>query len=585
MNRLQKTLAMLMVVLLLVSSSVAAFGQEAVLTTPQSPDAFVIEDWEPFTADGEIKRDDRDATGMNGVVATGKFEASKVGVEIILAGGNAIDAAVAIGFALGVCEPQSSGLGGGGFMMIHSAQGETTFIDFREVAPAASTVEMWPVGEDGKVINNVKREGGLSIGVPGEVKGLLYALDTYGTMTREQVMNPAIQLAEEGYKVSAVMNRDMSNSYEKIMRYPATASIYLKEGFPFEVGDVLKNPDLAKTLTKIRDEGESAFYSGSIAEAIVSSIQEAGGLITLEDLANYKIAVREPIKATYRDDYEIITVAPPSTGGVHIIQILNILENFDVASMEVNSPEYLHLFSEATKLALADRAKYGGDTDFVDVPINGMISKEYCKTLAEKIDMNAVQQYKEGNPWDYESEQTTSYSIIDSQGNMVAVTKTVNGVFASGVVAEGTGILMNNEMDDFSVGAEGVNAVEPGKKPLSSMSPTLVLKNGKAFMSLGAPGAVLIIPGVAMTITRVIDHGMDIQDAIDAPRILEGWGKTVLETRVPEDVKAALEAIGHEFTYDEGWYPYPCVQGVYVMENGTIRGGADPRRDGKALGY
>ncbi|MGI6699206.1 MAG: gamma-glutamyltransferase [Christensenellales bacterium] len=575
MKRLTKVVSLLVALMLLMSLSVVGLGQET----------FRIEDWEPYNADGTIKRTERDATGVNGVVSTGKFEASKVGVEIILAGGNAIDAAVAIGFALGVCEPQSSGLGGGGFMMIHSAEGETTFIDFREIAPAASTVEMWPVGEDGKVINNVKRMGGLSVGVPGEVKGLLYALETYGTMTREQVMNPAIKLAEEGYKVSAVMNRDMANSYEKLIKYPATAEIYLKEGFPYEVGDILKNPDLAKTLTLIRDNGESAFYTGPVAEAIVNSIQEDNGLITMEDLANYEIKMRDPIKATYRDDYEIITVAPPSTGGVHIIQILNILENFDVSSMEADSPEFLHLFAEATKLALADRAKYGGDTDFVDVPINGMISKEYCKTLAEKIDMTISQQYVEGNPWDYESEQTTSYSIIDKEGNMVAVTKTVNSVFASGVVAKGTGILMNNEMDDFSLGAEGVNAVEPGKKPLSSMSPTLVLKNGKPFMSLGAPGAVLIIPGVAMTITCVIDHGMDIQEAIDAPRILEGWGKVVLETRVPESVKEALEAMGHDIRYEEAWYSYPCVQGVCVMEDGTIRGGGDPRRDGKALGY
>lgn len=548
-------------------------------------------DWKPYDENGQIKRTDRDGNGENGVVSTGKYEASLIGAQIISEGGNAIDAAVAVGFALGVCEPQSSGLGGGGFMIIHSAKtGETKFIDFREMAPAAATPDMWPMDENGDLTDDSKWVGGKAVGVPGEVKGLLYALDTYGTMTRAQVMDPSIALAQNGYEVSAVMNRDMKNSFEKLVRFPATAEIYLKDGFPYEVGDIITNPDLAKTLTTIRDNGESAFYTGPIAEAIVQAAQDAGGRLTMEDMASFEIREREPSVGTYRG-YEIVSAPPPSSGGTTIVEILNIMENYDVGAMDINSAEYYHLLSESFKLAFADRAEYMGDTAFIDVPLAGMTSKEYAKELSDLILPNVSTDHIPGNPWIYESPQTTHFSIMDKEGNIVAVTKTVNTVFSSGVVAKGTGVLLNNQMDDFDHGYDSVNAIAGGKIPLSSMSPTIIMKDGKPVMSLGAPGAQRIITGVVQVITKVIDHNMDIQDAISAPRIHDGsdydagTNVMVYESRIPEETVKELEAMGHKMIDEGDWLEYPCVQGVVMLEDGTLRGGADPRRDGKAVGY
>lgn len=558
-------------------------------TTEQSKNNITIKevkDWKPYDQNGNIIRTDRDATGINGVVSTGKFETSKIGLDIIKKGGNAIDAAVAVGFGLGVCEPQSSGIGGGGFMIIRFAKtGETKFIDFREIAPKNATPDMWKLDKDGKVINNEKVVGGKSIGVPGEVKGLLYALEKYGTMSREEVMQPAIDMARNGYSVSAVMNRDIMNSFERIEKYPETAKIYLNDGLPFSTGDIIKNPDLAKTLEIIAKEGEKPFYEGEIAEAIVKSAQEAGGVLTMEDMKNYNIRVNEPLVGTYRG-YEIVTSAPPSSGGAHIIEILNILENYDMSKIEPGSAEYYHIFSEAIKMAFADRAKFCGDTEFVDVPVNGLISKDYAKELAEKIDMDKSQKYIAGNPWTWnESKDTTHYSIVDKEGNIVAVTKTVNDVFASGVVAKGTGILLNDEMDDFDTGYGKANSVEAGKKPLSSMSPTIVLKDGKPVMSLGAPGSTRIITGVAQVISLVLDYDMDIQEAINFPRIHDDFDELVYETRIDEKVINELKELGHNLKDEGEWLEYPCVQGVTMEENGLLRGGADPRRDGKALGF
>ncbi|MEG2871325.1 MAG: gamma-glutamyltransferase, partial [Clostridium sp.] len=287
-------------------------------------------EWKPYDEAGQIKRDDRDGNGKNGVVSTGKYEASKIGAEIIKNGGNAVDAAVAVAFALGVCEPQSSGLGGGGFMMIHTAKtGENVFVDFREPAPEKATPGMWPMDAAGEV-DKSKWEGGPSVGVPGEVKGMLHALEEYGTMSREQVMNPAIEMAENGFKVSAVMNRDMMEKFEKLTTYEALGKIYLKDGYPYSVGDTLKNPDLAKTLTMIRDKGADAFYKGEVAEAMVKAVTETGGILTMDDLANYDVKLRTPVSGNYRG-YEILSSPPPSSGGTTIVEILNILENFDIA--------------------------------------------------------------------------------------------------------------------------------------------------------------------------------------------------------------------------------------------------------------
>lgn len=545
-----------------------------------------VENWKPYDANGNILRTDRDATGVNGVVSTGKYEATKIGVDIIKKGGNAIDAAVAVGFALGVCEPQSSGIGGGGFMVIRFAKtGETKFIDFREIAPKNATPDMWKLDKDGKVIDNEKAVGGKAVGVPGEVKGMMYALEKYGTMSRKDVIQPSVELAENGYEVSAVLSRDIKNKYDMIEMFPETSKIYLNEGFPYEVGETIKNPDLANTLRKIIKNGEKAVYEGEIAKAIVKSAQDAGGPLTMEDMQNYDIRVNDPLVGHYRG-YEIVTSAPPSSGGAHVVQILNILENYDMKNVKPGSAEYYHLFSEAIKMAFADRAKFCGDTEFIDVPIDGIISKDYAKELVKQLDSKKSKKYIAGNPWAWDgSKDTTHYSIVDKEGNIVAVTKTVNNVFASGVVAEGTGIILNNEMNDFDTGHGKANSVEAGKKPLSSMSPTIVLKDGKPVMSLGAPGATRIITGVAQVISLVLDYGMDIQEAINFPRIHDDYDKLVCETRIDPAVIAKLKAMGHNVVEEAEYFEYPCVQGVTMGEDGKLRGGADPRRDGKALGF
>ena len=560
-------------------------------TAEEKQEAPAKEGWKPYDENGQIKRDDRDGNGKNGVVSTGKYEASKIGADIIEAGGNAVDAAVAVGFALGVCEPQSSGIGGGGFMLIHSAEtGENVFVDFREPAPSKAEPGMWPMDKDGELTDDTKWLGGPAVGVPGEVKGLLYALDTYGTMTREEVMNPAINMAENGYEVSAVLNRDMMEEFEVLTRFGACGDIYLKEGFPYSVGDVIKNQDLAKTLSMIRDNGPDAFYKGEVAEAMVKAVQEAGGILTLEDLENYDIKLRTPVSGTYRG-YEILSSPPPSSGGTTIVEILNILENFDIKGMGHNSTEHLHTLTEAMKMAYKDRGFFAADTDFIDVPLTGMASKEYAKELASQIDPEKAQIFEHGDAWAYESPQTTHYSIMDKQGNIVAVTKTINYVFGSGVVPEGYGFIMNDEMDDFDAEVGTANEVQPGKRPMSSMSPTIILKDGKPVMTIGAPGSQRIISGVAQVISNVIDFDMDSQDAISAPRIHAGsdWTTSdetiMIETRIDKDVIEGLKALGHPVLETGDWMDYPCVQAVEMLPDGTLRGGADPRRDGKAVGY
>lgn len=574
-------------------SAMAAVMLTSCTSTPQgetasAQSANAAANWKPYDKNGDMIRTDRGATGKVGVVSTSKVEASRIGAEILRKGGNAIDAAVAAGFALGVVEPNSSGLGGGGFMLIRIAKtGETVFIDFRERAPQKSSPEMWTVGADGKVVGNQKLEGGKAAAVPGEVAGLLYALENYGTMSREQVIRPAANLAKNGFYVTPTLSNDMKSQFDKLEKYPESAKVFLnQEGLPYEVDDLFTNPDMAKTLDIIIKNGKDGFYKGEVAEAIVKTLNKYDGLYTMEDLANYKPLVRQPVKGTYRG-YEIISSPSPSSGGAIVIEILNILENFDIGSLKVNSPEYLHLFSEAYKLAYADRAKYMGDSDYTPVPMKGFVSKKYAKEIAKDIDLKVSHDSKAHDPWLYESEDTTHYSIADKEGNMVAITKTVNGLFGNSVVVDGYGFVMNNEMDDFVLGAGHPNSVAPSKTPLSSMSPTIVLKDGKPFMVLGSPGATKIISTVSQVISRVIDHKMGMQDAIDAPRLWDNTSNKInVETRIPDETLKRLEAMGHKTNKTSEWdRGMGSVQGVLYKADGTLEGGADPRRDGKALGF
>ena len=532
----------------------------------------------------------RHAEGKNGVVAAANPEASKIGVEVMKKGGNAVDAAVATAFAISVFEPNASGIGGGGFMLIRMAKtGKTVVIDYREKAPAKATPDMFVLDENGKVVNDEITVGGKASGVPGTVAGLLTALEKYGTMKRADVMAPAIKHAGEGIIVSKNLEGIIQDNYEKLVKFDAASEVYLKDGLPYEAGDRLVNKDLAATLTKISKEGKKAFYEGEIAKKIADEVQKQGGLMTVEDLKNYTIEEREPVVGKYRD-YTIISCPPASSGGTHIVQLLNMVENYDLKAMGDNTPESWHIWAESMKQAFADRAEYMGDTAYVKVPLKGLTSKEYAKEVVKKIDLEkAGKDIKIGDPSKYESGSTTHFSVMDKDGNMVAVTQTINYFFGSGVVVPGTGIMMNNEMDDFVPQKNMKNSIEGGKRPLSSMSPTLVLDpKNRPLMTIGSPGATRIIPAVALTISNVIDHGMTLQEAINAPRIAQFQsGKLNAEGRMSFESYNKLQEMGHEInmrgTYDNY---FGGVQGIMMeYDTKTLQGGADPRRDGQAAAF
>jgi gamma-glutamyltranspeptidase/glutathione hydrolase len=533
----------------------------------------------------------RGATGANGVVAAAKPEASRVGVDVLKMGGNAVDAAVATGFALGVLEPNASGIGGGGFMVVKLANmKEAVVIDFRPTAPAAATPDMYKLDERGRAIGNASVEGGLASAVPGEVKGLLYALEHYGSkkLTRAQVIQPAIDWAERGVPVTVNLAQIIKDNFGKLGRFENGLAIYARDGFPPEIGDTIVNKDLANTLRRIQAQGADAVYKGDIAAQIAAENRKRGGILTLEDLAGYQVKVRSPITGTYRG-YTIIA-APPPAGGTHVLQLLNILEHSDLAALGEQSAAAAHLWSEACKLVFADRSKYSADPDFVTVPYAGLSSKAYAKTLAELIRPDAVMKAPEaGDPFKYESGSTTSFSVMDRDGNMVAVTKTINEFFASGVVVPGTGIIMGDDMNDFDLKPGGVNSIQPGKRMLSSMSPTLVLDpQGRPFMAIGSPGAKRIIPTLAQVISNVIDRGMPIQAAVSAPRLFQDrTGDLQLEGRYSINDYTGVVALGHPVTvYPDFDAHFGGVHAVLFDHAARLlHGGADPRRDGQAAGY
>lgn len=536
----------------------------------------------------------RDAIGTQGMVAAAHPQAAQVGVDILKAGGNAIDAAVAVGFSLSMLEPNASGLGGGGLMLIRLADsGKVVFLDFRERAPAAATGDMYELDEDGKVKRDSRGfdpmvHGGRSVAVPGEVAGLLTALEKYGSMTRQQVIQPTIDYAENGVTVSRVLANIIAENYEVLSTFPASDALYLTDGFPKVPGETIVNPDLANSLRMIVENGADGFYSGPTARRIVDAVQADGGLITMEDLAGFEVSFREPVTGTYRG-YEIVSAPPPSSGGAHVIELLNIMENYDLQKIGFNSADGIHLWAEAMKLMYADRAMYMGDSDFTDVPLKGLTSKKYARSQAARIDLNSVAELQTaGDPWPSESGSTTHFSVVDAAGNMVACTKTINHFFASGLTAPGTGIILNDQMADFDKRPGQANSVEGGKKPLSSMTPTLLFKDGKPFASLGSPGGKRIITTVALLISDLIDFDMDIQTAIEAPRVNNYEnGPLKIESRIPIDVQIALREKGHTLSLRKEFDLYfGGAQGVVIdEETGQLHGGADPRRDGQAVGF
>ena len=534
------------------------------------------------------------ARGQKGMVSTSHPLASETGIKILKQGGNAIDAAVAIAFVLGVVEQYSSGIGGGSLIMIRLADSsEVLAVDARETAPLKSTRDMYL--RDGEAVPDLSRTGVLAGGVPGTVAGLELILKKYGTMSLAEIMEPAIHYAENGFELTQRHVNAIKSSREKLEKFPTSAKIYFSGDQLPEVGALLVQHDLAVTLKTIASNGSHAFYKGEIAKKIVKFMEQNGGLITATDLASYQAKLRNPVYGTYRG-YDVYSMPPPSSGGIHVIQILNILEGYDFRGTERYSAEFTHLLAEAMKLAFADRAHFLGDSDFVDVPVAGLISKPYAEEQRSKINTDQVLELENhGNPVPYESENTTHFSVLDQDGNAVSITQTVNTSFGSGMIIEGTGIILNNEMDDFSaqpgvpniyglVGAEA-NSIAPQKRPLSSMSPTLLVKDDQTFMVIGSPGGPRIITTVVQSIINVIDYGMDIQAAVDAPRIHHQWKPNKLRIEADYQVDTSmLLALGHQIEKKGSWSLAHGI--IFEVNTGIIYGGADNRnQDSLAIGW
>jgi len=532
----------------------------------------------------------------NGMVATEQELASRIGLDILKAGGNAVDAAVGIGFALAVALPNAGNLGGGGFMMVHDAKtGKSVALDFREVAPLKATRNMY-LDDKGNVINGKSLYTHYAVGVPGTVAGMEHALKKWGTMPLDKVIAPSIALAEKGFPVSETLAKILRQEQKNMGKWPATTEIFWKDGAPLKRGDLLVQKDLAQSMRLIAQQGAKAFYEGAIAQKIAAEMAAHAGAVTLQDLREYKVAEREPVRGTYRG-YEVVTMPPPSSGGTHLVQILNMLEQWPLAQWGQNSAQTLHHMAESSKLAYADRSEYLGDPDFVKIPLKGLTSKRYAESLAKTIDGNRARPAKEikpGQPQPYESDQTTHYSVVDKAGNAVAVTYTLNTNFGSGIVAKGTGILLNNEMDDFAakpgvanayglVGGDA-NAVAAKKRPLSSMTPTLVLKDGKPTLVTGSPGGARIITTVLQTVVNTIDFGNNPAEAAAAPRVHHQWTPDELrvEKGLSPDTLALLKQRGHNIAVKPSMGRTQTIQ----IRNGMLYGYSDPRNpDGQTLGY
>ncbi|ESZ06375.1 gamma-glutamyltransferase [Mesorhizobium sp. L48C026A00] len=473
------------------------------------------------------------AKGEHGMVVTAQHLASEVGVEVLKKGGNAVDAAVAVGYALAVVYPNAGNIGGGGFMTIRFKDGRSTFLDFRERAPLASTKTMY-LDKDGKPVKGASLDGYLAVGVPGSVAGFETAREKYGTLTRQDLMAPAIRYARDGFVLEQGDVASLEAGAARLAKDPAAAAIFLKPGGkPYAVGERLVQADLAASLSAVSERGRDAFYKGPIADGIVKASAQKGGILAKADFETYAVRELEPVTCNYRG-YEITSSPPPSSGGVIICEILNVLEFYPLSYLGTGSAETVKVMVEAMRHAYVDRNSALGDPDFVDNPVEKLLDKNYAKEIREKIDPFRAGVSQDLMPKGFgESQETTHYSIVDNDGNAVAVTYTLNGSFGAAVVADGTGILLNNEMDDFTqkpgvpnlyglVQGEA-NAIAPRKTPLSSMSPTIVAKDGKPFMVIGSPGGSRIITITLAAIVNVVDHGMNIQEAIDAPRIHHQW--------------------------------------------------------------
>ena len=551
---------------------------------------------EPVISDFAIARP---VVAAHGMVVSQEAVASRIGVEILERGGNAVDAAVAVGFALAVTLPRAGNIGGGGFMLIHRADlGKTIAIDYRESAPALTTRDVF-LDDKGEAVPAKSLVSGLGIGVPGTVAGLELAWRNYGSgrLSFADLVAPAARLAHEGVAVDDDLADSLPLGAPRLALHPASARIFLKpDGTPKTLGDRLPLDDLAATLDTIAAEGARGFYTGPVAQKMVEAVRAAGGRMSLDDLATYRAVEREPVRGTYRG-HEIVSMPPPSSGGVHIVEILNILEAWPLGAQGLNSAATIHEMAEAEKLAYADRAQYLGDPDFLHVPVKGLTSKAYAAHLREGISLDHARRaadIRPGGPEPYESDQTTHFSIVDAQGDAVANTYTLNLPYGSGLVAEGTGVLLNNELDDFAAkpgaanafGLTGgdANAPGPNKRPLSSMSPTMVFEDGKLEIVTGSPGGSRIITTVLQVILDIVDHGLNVAEAEEAPRVHDQWlpDELRIERGLSPDTIRLLEAMGHKVVLREAMGSANTIE----RRGGFWLGASDPRQRGTlAVGY
>lgn len=554
---------------------------------------------------------------QHGIVVSVHELASRAGVEILQAGGNAVDAAVATGFALAVVHPPAGNLGGGGFMLIRMADGKVHFLDYREKAPAAAKPDMY-LDPQGNVIEEAIEYGYKAIGVPGSVAGMVYAEQKYGKLTLKHVMAPAIRLAREGYALTWEEAHDFQRD-QLLSKFAESRRIFQRDGNFYHPGETFRQPDLARTLERIAAKPDD-FYRGAMARELAAALRKGGGIITVEDLAHYEVKEREPIRGSYRG-YEIISAPPPSSGGTVLVEALNIAEGYELAKLGDRSAQSIHFVTEAFRRAFFDRAEFLGDPDFSKIPVAQLVDKKYAAAWRESIDaahaspskelkrpdiFNELEQYAASHPaalGNRESPHTTHYSVVDAEGNAVAVTTTINDWFGSRVTAEGLGFLLNDEMDDFSAkpgvpNADGLiqgsaNAIGPGKRPLSSMTPTIVVHDGKTLMVLGSPGSSKIITTVANVLMGVVDDGMNIQESVDAPRFHNQWLPDVLnvEQWFSPDTVQALQKMGydvqiglHEFgNVTPYWSDAECI--AIDPASGERLGASDYRHNGKAVGY
>ncbi len=526
----------------------------------------------------------RPATGSKGVVVTNHPLGSAAGSEMLLAGGNAIDAAISSLFALSVVEPMMVGIFGAGYLNVRLANGEHHVLDGYATAPAASTETMYhPVADSGpdylKAIDNLNTIGYLAIGVPGSLKAWVEALETWGTMSLSQVMEPAIRFATRGFKASEYLHETIVQMEDAISRFPETAATYMPGGVALRSGDHVDRSDYARTLRAIADNGSDHLYNGPLGEIICDYLSRNGGIITTQDLASYKTIRRTPVKGEYRG-YELFAPPPPSAAGVHITEMLNILEEFDIAELGFGTPDSIHLLLEAMKKAFADRNRYTGDPDYVEVPVDRLISKHHVEEFIDGIDMDRAS--PEINPGSGEPDHTTHVTTADSDGNVVSATQTINELFGSKVTVPGTGVILNNTQQMFDPHPGNALSVEPGKRVTSSMSPMIVMKDGHPEFALGLPGGVKIFTSVLQAVVNLIDHKMTAQEAVEAPRVWTQGQEAEIESGVPESIQSTVEAKGHRTMRVN------AVGGgmniVRFEPGGTLSGAACWRADGHAVG-